>query len=198
MDKEAAEAWKRSLVLFNEKEAADAAGQAFDHGGLTGLLEWDLNWNKQKAARQYISPMDFANDFGLLKRKEETLRYLEEAYRERAPFMIHIQCNPNFDFLHAEPHYRAIVKKWILPRRFEDEHREEAHATAVFRKHPQPNRMLEGGAYVRINPSGPKQRLYRLDAVCQGWLVQKSPFHSKCPARGYLSLNASSSPRRNM
>lgn len=118
MDKEAAKAWERSLVLFNEKEAADAARQAFDHGGLMGLFEWDLNWNKQKAASQYISPMDFANDSGLLKRKEETLRYLEQAYRERAPFMIHIQCNPNFDFLHAEPRFRALVRKMDLPPAF--------------------------------------------------------------------------------
>jgi TolB-like protein/DNA-binding winged helix-turn-helix (wHTH) protein len=118
MDKEAAEAWERALVLSNEKEAGDATRQAFDHGGIKALLEWDLNWNKQKAARQYISPLDFANDSGLLERQEETLGYLEQAYRERAPFMIHIQCNPNFDFLHAEPRYRAIVKKMDLPPAF--------------------------------------------------------------------------------
>ena len=43
--------------------------------------------------------------------KEETLKYLEAAYREHTPFLITIQNEPVFDFLHIDPRYRALVTK---------------------------------------------------------------------------------------
>ena len=121
MDKNAAEEWERSLVLIDDQKAAEEVRQAFDRGGLTAVFEWNLKWNKEKASRQYISPLDLANDSGWLKHREETLRYLEQAYRERSPFLIHIQSSPNFEFLHSEPRYRAIVKKMGLPPAFKSE-----------------------------------------------------------------------------
>ena len=56
--------------------------------------------------------------YAQLRRTEETLRYLELAYGQHAPYIAHIQCNSNFDFLHSEPRYRAIVKKMGLPPAF--------------------------------------------------------------------------------
>jgi hypothetical protein len=43
--------------------------------------------------------------------KEQTLKYLEEAYREHDPGVINVQNEPLFDFLHNDPRYRALVGK---------------------------------------------------------------------------------------
>jgi hypothetical protein len=51
----------------------------------------------------------------LLRRKEEALRYLEEAYREHCPDLVGLQNVPAFDFLHSEPRYRRIVNEMGLP-----------------------------------------------------------------------------------
>jgi hypothetical protein len=51
--------------------------------------------------------MDFAVAYAQLRRKEETIRYLEESYKEHATHMAHIQADPNFDFVHSDPRYRA-------------------------------------------------------------------------------------------
>ena len=59
--------------------------------------------------------MLFAVAYAALKRKDETLRYLEQAYQEREPWLANIQYLPYLDFLHAEPRYQAIVKKMHLP-----------------------------------------------------------------------------------
>jgi hypothetical protein len=59
--------------------------------------------------------MNFAATNAQLGRKEETIRYLEESYRERSPDLVFLQSDPNFDFLHSDPRYRAIVKKMGLP-----------------------------------------------------------------------------------
>ncbi len=69
---------------------ADEEHQAYTHGGFHGVLEWDLNLSKQRAAKQYVSPLDFADAYALLRQREETLRYLERAYEIHEPFLVYI------------------------------------------------------------------------------------------------------------
>ena len=47
--------------------------------------------------------------------KEQTLKYLEAAYREHVPDLIKVQNEPLFDFLHHEPRYQALIKQIGLP-----------------------------------------------------------------------------------
>jgi hypothetical protein len=47
--------------------------------------------------------------------KDETLKYLEAAYREHNPSLINLQYEAIVDFLHDDPRYRALVKKLALP-----------------------------------------------------------------------------------
>jgi hypothetical protein len=49
------------------------------------VLEWKLKRYKRIAAKRYVSPIEFAEVSAQLKRKEETLRYLELAYEQHAP-----------------------------------------------------------------------------------------------------------------
>jgi hypothetical protein len=63
----------------------------------------------------YISPYFIAREYALLGRKEETLRYLEDAYREHCVRLVWLQNEGRFDFLHSDPRYRALVTKIGLP-----------------------------------------------------------------------------------
>jgi len=56
-----------------------------------------------------------AYDYAFLKRKEEALDALEDAFRERDPWMVFLQKEPVFDFLHSDERYRALVRKMGLP-----------------------------------------------------------------------------------
>ena len=58
----------------------------------------------------------FAN--AQLKRQEETLRYLEQSYQQRSPELVFVQNDPNRDFLHSDPRYRAIIKTMGPPRAY--------------------------------------------------------------------------------
>ncbi len=42
--------------------------------------------------------------------KDETMKYL----RQRDPDLIFIQDEPMFDFLHSDPRYQALVKRWAF------------------------------------------------------------------------------------
>ena len=79
------------------------------------MLELQLDYLKHTAKTGYVSPMDFAELYGSLQSRDETLRYLEASYRERSPQLVHIQSNPNFNFLHSEPRYQTIVNSMGLP-----------------------------------------------------------------------------------
>jgi len=41
--------------------------------------------------------------------KEETIHYLQLAYEEHSPRLVHLQYEPDFDFLHSDECYREIV-----------------------------------------------------------------------------------------
>jgi hypothetical protein len=82
------------------------------------VLAWRVVRLKRKAAKQYVSPLDFADAYAQLGRKEETIHYLEESYRERSPHLVFLQSHPTFDFLHSDLRYRAIVNKMGLPPAF--------------------------------------------------------------------------------
>jgi TolB-like protein/DNA-binding winged helix-turn-helix (wHTH) protein/Flp pilus assembly protein TadD len=106
---------ERSLQLTGDKHHLAQRLEAYQRGGFRGALEWQLDQLKQTAGKRYVSPVSFAEAYAELGRKEETLRYLEKSYQERDPHLVFLQSHPDFDFLHAEPRYRTIIKKMGLP-----------------------------------------------------------------------------------
>jgi hypothetical protein len=62
-----------------------------------------------------VSPLEVSDIYACLRQKEEALHYLEQSYQERAPWLVRIQSSPDYDFLHRDPRYQAIVSKMGLP-----------------------------------------------------------------------------------
>jgi TolB-like protein/DNA-binding winged helix-turn-helix (wHTH) protein len=117
-EREAAEELEKSLTLENDKAEAAAVRQAFSRGGYPAVLYMQLDEMKKQSKRGYVAPLEFASDFGELHLKEDTLRYLEEAYRERSPGLAFVQHSPEFDFLHGDRRYQTIVKAMGLSPTF--------------------------------------------------------------------------------
>jgi tetratricopeptide (TPR) repeat protein len=109
-EREAAEELEKSLTLDNDEAEAAAVRQAFSRGGYSAVSYMQLDELKKQSKKEYVSPLAFAFKFGELHLKEDTLRYLEEAYRERPPGLAFVQHSPEFDFLHGDKRYPTIVK----------------------------------------------------------------------------------------
>jgi tetratricopeptide (TPR) repeat protein len=109
-EREAAEELEKSLTLDNDEAEAAAVRQAFSRGGYSAVSYMQLDELKKQSKNEYVSPLAFAFKFGELHLKEDTLRYLEEAYRERSPGLAFVQHSPEFDFLHGDKRYQTIVK----------------------------------------------------------------------------------------
>jgi TolB-like protein/DNA-binding winged helix-turn-helix (wHTH) protein len=114
--------WKdseRELEAFNRlagnPKLAEAEHQAFERNGEKGAEEFGVSEINTRARKQYVSSWDIAFQYAFLGDKEETLRYLEGAYREHSTELVFLQKQPLFDFLHSDERYRALVKKIGLP-----------------------------------------------------------------------------------
>ncbi|HWH56398.1 MAG TPA: winged helix-turn-helix domain-containing protein [Terriglobales bacterium] len=115
MDREAAEHMAQAYANINDEKSAATIRLAFKEKGFRGVSEWMLNGQLQQVGKKYVSPWVLAWDYALLKRKKETLAALNNAYNQRSPWIIFVQKEPVFDFLHSDQRYRALVKKIGLP-----------------------------------------------------------------------------------
>ena len=115
MKKEWAMHLKQGFIIMSDNASANAIEQAWNSGGANAVATLALNHDLKKARKTYVSPITLAFDYALLERKEETLRALEDAYRERSSWLTFLQKEPAFDFLHADPRYRALVQRIGLP-----------------------------------------------------------------------------------
>jgi hypothetical protein len=92
-----------------------AAHHAFDVGGERGVEEWRQRDTTVRAGKGYVAPFEIASTYAYRRDQEKTLKYLEDALREHSAWLVFIQNEPIFDFLHSDERYRAIVKKLGLP-----------------------------------------------------------------------------------
>ena len=115
MEKESESESERALELAGERDQLAQQVQIYRRGGFRAVLEWRADGLKRKAAKQYVSPINLAEAYGELGRKEETIRYLEQSCQEREPHVVYLQSDPTYDFLHSDPRYRAIIRKMGLP-----------------------------------------------------------------------------------
>jgi TolB-like protein/DNA-binding winged helix-turn-helix (wHTH) protein len=111
MAKESEQELERQFELDHNAEALAAARRAYAKGGQKAVAQWEATVTKARSRKEYVSPWEIAQNVALTRDKEETLQYLEAAYREHSPSLITIQTEPIFDFLHSDERYRAIVNK---------------------------------------------------------------------------------------
>ncbi len=111
--------WAPALAKLYEMEgepqSAAAVRGAFQRGGVDAVITWQLHVLEKRARTSYVSPVDIAGLQVQLGHREEALALLEEALQQRAPALLWLQTNPQFDALHGDERYRAIVKKVGMP-----------------------------------------------------------------------------------
>ncbi len=115
MKTEAGQRAEQVFLLAGDKQSAETFRRAWERAGEAAVGELFLKQDQHRARKQYLSPIHLAYDYALLGRKEETLRALEDCFRERAPLLVFLQKWRVFDFLHSDERYRALVHNIGLP-----------------------------------------------------------------------------------
>ena len=107
---------ERRLQLSGDGEVAHAVHRAFERGGEKAVEQWRVQQLKVQARKEYVSPFTIASQYAFLGDKNGTLKYLEQAYSIRDPWLIMLQTEPVFDFLHSEPRYQNLIRNMGLPQ----------------------------------------------------------------------------------
>ena len=115
MWKESEQELEEGMRLVGNAKMAEAEHRALDRGGEKAVEQLGVDDIKARARKQYVASLDIASQYAYLGDKENTLKFLEAAFNERSPWIVFMQNEPLYDFLHAEPRYQELVKKIGLP-----------------------------------------------------------------------------------
>jgi TolB-like protein/DNA-binding winged helix-turn-helix (wHTH) protein len=115
-NKEAVQSLQQLFAAEDDKRSAAAVQRGLERGvePVAGALFLKQD---QDRARHHIYPIHFAfaYDYAMLHRKDEAIAALEADYREHDPWLVFLQKETAFDFLHSDERYRALVRKMGLP-----------------------------------------------------------------------------------
>jgi TolB-like protein/DNA-binding winged helix-turn-helix (wHTH) protein len=114
-EKEAVQELERYFTLSGENTSAENVRRTYAQGGYKPTLYWQIRDLERKSAKQYVSPVEMALLYAQLGQREKTLALLEEGYRQHSPQLLDIQNDPAYDFLHADPRYRSLIRRIGLP-----------------------------------------------------------------------------------
>ena len=103
------------MSAAEDEESRAAIEASFAHEGLEGVAALQLDRIRKVAERRYVSPLALAHYYARAGQRNETLSQLEAAVAERTPFLVFLQTEPDFDFVHDTDRYRTIVKRIGLP-----------------------------------------------------------------------------------
>jgi TolB-like protein/DNA-binding winged helix-turn-helix (wHTH) protein len=106
---------EKEIALTESSEKAAEIHQAYERGGYKAVSQKQLEFLEARSREKYTSPIDFAFQYAFLNDKEETLKSLKDAFRDRSPGMAFLQNEPLFNFVHDDPRYKALVKKMGIP-----------------------------------------------------------------------------------
>ena len=115
-DKEAVEMLARQFSAEGDIPLSTAVRHAFVKGGYEAVVRCRLAAVEKQARTGRVSTFELADLHGRLSERDATLALLDEGVNERDPLLrLLAQSDPAFDFLHANPRYRALIEKMGLP-----------------------------------------------------------------------------------
>ncbi|MBV9764150.1 MAG: winged helix-turn-helix domain-containing protein [Acidobacteriaceae bacterium] len=99
----------------SDPETLSALGHAYGIAGRKREAEGILKELTTRAEREFIPPEFIADVYLGLKDRDHTFEWLEKAYTLRAPRMIYLNVDSNFDPLRSDRRFRELVRKVGLP-----------------------------------------------------------------------------------
>ncbi len=117
MSREALSEYEQAMALQGiSKGWIETLRQAFEKEGWKGYWEKRVHGALEKAAHEYVSPVEIATYYALLGSKENAFRYLDKAYANRDDALTNLKAARDFDLLHPDPRYAALLQKMGLPQ----------------------------------------------------------------------------------
>jgi len=96
-------------------QRAKALSEAYTNGGPQGFWNRQLEFLKDDAGKGSVSPYSIASVYARLGDKEQTLSWLEKAYREHDAYVVYLKIDPQFDSFRSEARVVDLMRRIGLP-----------------------------------------------------------------------------------
>jgi tetratricopeptide (TPR) repeat protein len=116
---EAIAAQQRVLTLAGEPDAAGRLARDYAAGGYDGAIrrmyKSEIEALTEAARMTWVSPIAFAIGYAKLGDANRAFEWLERAYAERAPWLMMLGADPDFESLRRDPRFDPLVRRIGLP-----------------------------------------------------------------------------------
>jgi TolB-like protein/Flp pilus assembly protein TadD len=104
----------RDLGGENWPELRAPLQRAYETSGYRGYYEEQLRLLKERSKKKYVAPVSIAMIYARLGDKEQSLAWLEKAYRDESGLFF-IEVEPVYDSLRSDPRFRDLLRRAGLP-----------------------------------------------------------------------------------
>lgn len=108
------ENYLKAFELDYGKELTAQVGEIMKAKGETEALTAWREKLKENYEKSYFPPSNIALIFALQKDKEGALNWLEEAEKQKDPWLLQIVHDPEYGFLRSEPRFQSLLQKLNL------------------------------------------------------------------------------------
>ena len=110
-DREAAEAYIKSVELFGEKNEADELRKVLAGEGTKAMWENRIEQAAKSSKKEKISAMWRALFYVRTGEKQKALDWLEKSYEERDRWVINLRYSPETDSLRSEKRFQRLIER---------------------------------------------------------------------------------------
>ncbi len=113
---EAVSAYLKATSLGGESaERVEVFRNAYKAGGLQSYWKKRLDYLKERAKRERVSPWVFALSYARAGEKEHALEWLEKAYHQHTPNLVWLKAERIWDPLRSDPRFQDLLRRINFP-----------------------------------------------------------------------------------
>ncbi|HET7207230.1 MAG TPA: protein kinase [Terriglobales bacterium] len=114
MDEDAARAAKNFFAALGDEETVQALQRGYTSAGCSGAMRLAAETLSERSELNYVPPTQIARLYAHAGDKNNSLKWLERAYEERLPAMMHLTVDLDWSLLRGEPGFQDLVRRMNL------------------------------------------------------------------------------------
>jgi eukaryotic-like serine/threonine-protein kinase len=105
----------QKAVTLSGARTTSSLGHAYAIAGRRSEARKVLDEAMQLRAQEYLPSYEIAIIYTGMGEKDQAFEWLDKAYEERSPWLIHIRVDPRFETLHSDARFADLVRRVGLP-----------------------------------------------------------------------------------
>jgi tetratricopeptide (TPR) repeat protein len=100
--------------VLGDKEIAQVLQCGYTDGGYSKAMHLAAEKLRERSHLTYVQPTQIARLYAHAGDKDYALQWLEKAYEERLPAMVHLGVDPDWSSLRSEPRFQDLMRRLNL------------------------------------------------------------------------------------